>query len=178
MRGEVIELGIAHAPAERRNYSEFRINAAIAEAAGAAVRGAAFGAVELAAGMYARAFAAAEVEPAGARTSSLTPLLLASMARRLVTGGEWLGAIEVDHGGAVELREASSWDVRGGAAPDELALHGHDVRAIFERLPKSCRPRESCMCGMRPGRANRGAGARRCRLQRIRARWLRHWSCV
>ena len=67
--------------------------------------------------MYARAFAAAEVEPAGARTSALTPLLLSSMARRLVTGGEWLGAIEVDPAGAVELREASSWDVRGGPAP-------------------------------------------------------------
>ena len=117
MRGEVIELGIAHAPAERRGYTEMRINAAVAEAAGAAVRGAAFGAVEIAAGAYARAFAAAEVEPAGARTSALTPALLASMARRLVTGGEWLGAIEVDPGGAVELREASSWDVRGGAAP-------------------------------------------------------------
>ena len=113
----MIELGIAHAPVERRNYTEFRINAAVAEAAGAAVRGAAFGAVELAAGMYARAFAAAEVDPPGARTASLTPLLLASMARRLLTGGEWLGAIEVDPGGAVELREASSWDVRGGPAP-------------------------------------------------------------
>ena len=89
----------------------------MSQVAGAAVRGAAFGAVEVAAGMFARAFAAAEVEPAGARTSSLTPALLASMARRLVTGGEWLGAIEVDPGGAVELREASSWDVRGGPAP-------------------------------------------------------------
>ena len=102
---------------ERRNFTEFRINAAVAEAAGAAVRGAAFGAVEIAAGQYARAFAAAEVEPAGARTAALTPALLASMARRLVTGGEWLGAIEVDPAGAVELREASSWDVRGGPAP-------------------------------------------------------------
>ena len=117
MRGKVIELGIAHAPVERRNYSQFRIDASVAEAAGAAVRGGAFGAVEIAAGAYARAFAAAEVEPAGARTASLTPLLLASMARRLLTGGEWLGAIEVDPAGAVELREAVSWDVRGGPAP-------------------------------------------------------------
>ena len=117
MRGEVIELGIAHAPVERRNYTEFRVSAAVAEAAGAAVRGAAFGAVEIAAGAYARAFAAAEVEPAGARTSALTPALLSNLARRLVTGGEWLGAIEVDPAGAVELREAVSWDVRGGPAP-------------------------------------------------------------
>ena len=112
----MIELGIAHAPVERRSYTEFRINAAVADAAGAAVRGAAFGAVEIAAGAYARAFAAAEVEPAGARTSALTPALLSNLARRLVTGGEWLGAIEVDPAGAVELREASSWDVRGGPA--------------------------------------------------------------
>ena len=115
--GPVIELGIARPSVERRNYTEFRVSAAMADAAGAAVRGAAFGAVEIAAGAYSRAFAAAEVEPPGSRTSCLTPLLLASMARRLVTGGEWLGAIEVDPGGGVELREASSWDVRGGPAP-------------------------------------------------------------
>ena len=113
----MIELGISRAPVEKRNFTEFRINAAVAEAAGAAVRGAAFGAVEIAAGMFARAFSACEVDPPGSRTSCLTPLLLASMARRLVTGGEWLGAIEVDPAGAVELREASSWDVRGGPAP-------------------------------------------------------------
>ena len=115
--GPVIEPGIARAPVERRNYTQFRIDAAVADAAGAAVRGAAFGAVEVAAGMYARAFAAAEVEPAGARTAALTPALLSSLARRLATGGESLHAIEVD-GGRVELREASSWDVRGGPAPD------------------------------------------------------------
>ena len=141
----MLELGIARlAPVERRNYTELRINAAVSDAAGAAVRGAAFGAVEVAAGMYARAFAACEVEPAGARTSSLTPALLASMARRLVTGGEWLGAIEVDPGGAVELREASSWDVRGGPAPAAGATRsqrpGH-LRA----LPKPYPPRASCM---------------------------------
>ena len=113
----MIELGLARAPAERRNYTEFRVSAAMADAGGAAVRGAAFGAVEIGASMYARAFAAAEVEPAGARTASLSPALLASVARRLITGGEWLASIEVE-GGAVELREASSWDVRGGPGPD------------------------------------------------------------
>ena len=113
----MLELGIAQlAPVERRNYTEFRINAAVSEAAGAAVRGAAFGAVEVAAGMYARAFAAAEVEPAGARLDALTPAVLSSMARRLITGGEWLASIEVA-AGAVALHEASSWDVRGGPAP-------------------------------------------------------------
>ena len=111
----MLELGITREPFEGRNYSQFRIDASVAEAAGAAVRGAAFGAVEIAAGAYARAFAAAEVEPAGARTAALTPALLASMARRLITGGEWLGAIEVE-GARVELREASTWDIRGGAA--------------------------------------------------------------
>ena len=114
----MLELGIARlAPVERRNYTELRINAAVADAAGAAVRGAAFGAVEIAAGMFARAFAAAEVEPAGARTAALTPALLASMVRSLVTGGESLHAIEVDPGGAVALREAVTWDVRGGPEP-------------------------------------------------------------
>ena len=113
----MIELGLSRAPGERRNYTEFRVSAAMADAAGAAVRGAAFGACEVAAGMYARAFAAAEVEPRGARTASLSPLLLSSMARRLITGGEWLASIEVE-GGRIELREASSWDVRGGPGPD------------------------------------------------------------
>ena len=113
----MIELGITREPFERRNYSQFRIDASVAEAAGAAVRGAAFGACEIAAGMFARAFAAAEVEPGGARLDALTPAVLSSMARRLITGGEWLASIEVE-GGAVELREASSWDVRGGPAAD------------------------------------------------------------
>ena len=114
----MIELGLSRAPGERRSYTEFRVNAAVTDAAGAAVRGAAFGAVEIAAGMFSRAFSGAEVDPPGSRTSALTPLLLASMARRLVTGGEWLASIEVDAAGGVELREASAWDVRGGPAPD------------------------------------------------------------
>ena len=153
MRGEVIELGIAHAPVERRAYTEFRVSAAVAEAAGAAVRGAAFGAVEIAAGMFARAFAAAEVEPAGARTSCLTPLLLASMARRLLTAGEALAVIEVDPAGAVELREAVSWDVRGGPAACFLELHRHHVRAIFLAY-RSRAGRGSRACAVRhsPGR--------------------------
>ena len=108
----MIELGIARAPVERRNYTQFRVDAAVAEATGAAVRGAAFGAVEIAAGMFARAFAACEVEPAGARTAALTPAVLSSLARSLLTRGEWLAAIEVD-AGQVALYEAADWDVLG-----------------------------------------------------------------
>ena len=128
----MLELGIAQlAPVERRNYTEFRINAAVSEAAGAAVRGAAFGAVEVAAGMYARAFAAAEVDPPGARTAALTPLLLASMARRLVTGGEWFAR----HRGRRRARRATRGVELGRArraGPGRLALHRHNVRAIVE----------------------------------------------
>ena len=96
---------------ERRNYTAMRT----AELeAGAEVGRAALGAVEIAAGMFARAFASADVSPVGVRTAGVSPGMLASVARRLIVAGESCHLIEVE-GGAVVLREASHWSVTGGA---------------------------------------------------------------
>ena len=72
------------------------------------------GAVEIAAAAFARAFAGATVEPAGARTAALTPALLSSIGRRLITSGESVHVIDVA-GGTVRLAECSSWNVTGTA---------------------------------------------------------------
>ena len=75
---------------------------------------AAVGAVEIAAGMFARAFASAGVSPVGVRTAGVSPDVLAGIARRLVTAGESCHLIEVERG-AVVLRECSHWSVTGSA---------------------------------------------------------------
>lgn len=110
----MIELGISTGPprAERHSYTT-AITGAVEQWAEHGLYGV-HGAVEIAASYYARAFAVASVEPAGARTAALTPAVLSSIARRLVTSGEAVHVIDVD-GGAVRLSEASSWNVTGGA---------------------------------------------------------------
>ena len=84
---------------------------AIAEQAGGASVGdpSAIAALETAAGLYARAFAAATVEPAH---PAITPAVLALIARGLIRRGESLHLVDVD-GGAPVLIPAGSWDVRG-----------------------------------------------------------------
>ena len=112
----MIELGIAGGllspRVERRNYTSMLTAAAETEAT-AGLLGAAVGAVEVAARLYAAAFASAEVEPANARTAALTPALLGDVARRLVAQGEAVLLVEVD-GGAVRLLPAVWWTVTGG----------------------------------------------------------------
>ncbi len=112
----MIELGIGQGPdaprVEKRNYSAIGIAAAEAWAASGAV-GAALGAVEVAAGLYGRAFASATVEPAGPRTAALTPAVLADLARRLVTAGESVHLVDVG-GGRVTVTAATWATVTGG----------------------------------------------------------------
>ena len=84
-------------------------------------------AAECAAGMWARAFAAATVTP---DTAVLTPGVLASIARSLIVAGESLHVIEVLDGD-LYLIPASSWDVTGDSPHPsswsyELQLDGPD----------------------------------------------------
>ena len=69
----------------------------------------AIAALEACAGLWARAFATATVEPAH---PAVTPAVLALIARDLIRRGESVFAIEVE-GAAPVLRPAGSWDVRG-----------------------------------------------------------------
>lgn len=68
------------------------------------------GAAEACAGLYARAFASAQVE--GDEYGVLTPGLLARIARSLIVPGESLHLIRV-RGGSVRLIPCGDWDVLG-----------------------------------------------------------------
>ena len=112
----MIELGISGGPpSERHSYTTLHTEAA-ERWAESGLMGAAVGAVEVGASHYARAFAVASVSPAGPRTAALTPALLSSIGRRLITSGEAVFLIDVA-GAAVGLHEASSWNVTGDADP-------------------------------------------------------------
>ncbi len=76
----------------------------------------ALGAVEAAAGLWARAFASATVEPQTLVTNALTPAVLAAIGRGLAVRGEVVFEVEVN--GAVMLTQASSWKVSGGVRPE------------------------------------------------------------
>ena len=110
------ELGIAAGPdaprVERRSYTSM-LTAAAETWADAGLLGAAVGAVEVAAGWYARAFASADIESPGVRTAALTPALLGDVARRLVAQGEAVLLVDVE-GGMVTLTPATWWTVQGG----------------------------------------------------------------
>ena len=107
----------AKAPTETRStgYTSLLTDSLVSAAEGTdAARVGALGALEVCAGTWARAFAAARVEPQTARTSALTPDVLAAIGRRLIRRGESCHVIDVDVDGIVRLHECSWWDVTGG----------------------------------------------------------------
>ena len=75
------------------------------------------GALEIAAGFWARAFASAKVTPENNITASLTPSKLALIGRELCRRGETVLKIHVS-GGKVQLLPAGSWDIQGGPEKD------------------------------------------------------------
>ena len=107
---------------ERREalpFTDAVVAALTAQAAGTVAGDpSAIAALETAAGLWARAFASAEVAPATPATAAVTPACLALIARDLIRRGESVHAIEVERG-AIRLAPVGSWDVRGG--PDERA---------------------------------------------------------
>ena len=110
----MIELGIAQIGprVERHNYTR-SLTGAVEQWASEGVYGALHGAVETAARYYSAAFAVATVTPQTPATAGLTPDVLASVARRLITRGESCHLIDVD-GGRVELIECSEWSLYAG----------------------------------------------------------------
>ena len=113
----MLELGIAQlAPAriEKRNYTEMLTTLAVAEAGGVSIVPLGLGALEIAAGLYSRAFASAEVS--GPRAGAVSPDVLARIGRELIRAGESLHVVVVD-GARIELRPVASWDVLGGVRP-------------------------------------------------------------
>ena len=78
----------------------------------------ALGALEVAAGFWARAFASANITPENPLTRSLTPSILAMIGRELCRSGETVFKITVTPSGKVRLVPAGSWDIRGGTDPE------------------------------------------------------------
>ena len=96
-------------------FTDALVAAIVARAGGASVgEPNAIAALEVAAGLWSRAFASTELSPA---IPAVTPSMLASVGRELVRRGESLWAIDVRRG-EIELRPAGSWDVAGGSDPE------------------------------------------------------------
>ena len=96
---------------EVRNYANAALEAQWLHATGdPAPTASASAALETAAGLYSRAFAGAQVE----NGPSVTPQVLASIARSLIRRGECVHLIDVARDG-LRLREVGSHDVRGPA---------------------------------------------------------------
>ena len=70
-------------------------------------------ALETAAGVWARAFAAAQLEPG---IPAITPEIMAAIARNLIRYGECVYGLDIADGGLV-LLPVASWDVAGNARP-------------------------------------------------------------
>ena len=101
--------------AEPSDYTSLLLATAYASASGTGSDPSVLGALETAAGFWARAFAAATVTGApDVIPRAVTPWMLATTARSLIRAGESLWAIEVK-GGAVRLEPCAYWDVRGSS---------------------------------------------------------------
>ena len=102
----------------RSSATDAIVTALISQAGGASASPSveALASVEACAGLWARAFASATVEPQTPATSALTPVVLAAIGRGLAVRGEAVFVLDVN--GAVELTQASSWKVRGGTRPE------------------------------------------------------------
>ena len=102
---------------------------------GAAV--AATGALESAAGLVSRCFAAAEVSGPDHAVQALGPNVLAQIGRALIRSGEAVYYLDVQAGRLI-LLPAQSWDVFGNAQPDSwnyrLTLAGPDSLTNVDRV--------------------------------------------
>ena len=95
---------------EAQPFTDAIVAALAAQAAGTVAGDPnAIAALETAAGLWARAFAAARLEPA---VPAVTPAVMALIGRDLIRRGESVFSISIE-GGAPVLIEVGSWDVRG-----------------------------------------------------------------
>ena len=96
-------------------YADAIVAAIVAQASGNSVgEPGALAALEIASGLWARAFASAELS---SPIPAVTPSVLASIGRELVRRGESLWAVDVRRG-QITLTPAGSWDIAGSANPE------------------------------------------------------------
>ena len=97
---------------ESQPFTDAVVGAIYAQAAGTvAADPSGLAALEVAAGLYARSFAAATIQPEGLQ-DVVGPAVRALIARNLIRRGESVHLIDVDRG-TLRLIPAGSWDVRG-----------------------------------------------------------------
>ena len=110
--------GFGNKTEHRADATDAIVSALLAGAAGtgAAPHSEALAAVEIAAGLWSRAFASATVAPDTLATRALTPSVLAALGRGLALRGEAVFMIDVD--GGLLLTQAASWTVEGGTRPE------------------------------------------------------------
>ncbi len=117
----MIGLGVSSGPdriEHRSSYESLIVGAMEDQAVGLGVlRPLVLGAVEVAAGAYARGFASAEVGGPTGISLAVTPITLSSIARGLIRRGESRHLLDVDRAGRLALREVASWNVEGGPDP-------------------------------------------------------------
>ena len=97
-------------------------------------------ALEAAAGVVGRAFAAAEVRAPDAMLGALDPAFLSMVGRSLIRRGEIVFLIKVD-GGRVKLLPCASHDISGGPDPDSwtyrMTVGGPERSLTYDRVPAS-----------------------------------------
>ena len=120
------DLEIREAVTPSGDYSRDLVALLLSQAGGTTLRGVP-AALEIAAGMWGRAFATSRINPTNSRTAGLNAVTLAAIGRRLLLRGQWVAEIEV-MGGMVHLAEAQAWEVYGGRRPEswewELTFDG------------------------------------------------------
>ena len=98
------------------SYTDTLVDLIVSRATGETAKATATGALEAAAGVVARAFAAAEVTGPSQLVGALTPSLLSMVGRALIRQGEFVAAIDIKKGRVV-LHPAADWDVQGSYDP-------------------------------------------------------------
>ena len=105
-------------PETRASATDVLVSAIQTAAAGISTENAsAIAALEVAAGMWSRAFAAATVKPQTLATRAITPAIMASIGRQLVMRGQSLHALMVERG-QVRLDPVGYWEIKGDS-PNE-----------------------------------------------------------
>ena len=94
-------------------YEGLILNAIVAQANGGIVTSAGLGALEVACGLWSRAFAGCTVEASERIQQAVTPSVLSLIARNLIAKGEDVHSIYVEDG-QLELIPCGSWSVTGG----------------------------------------------------------------
>ena len=114
-------------PETRASATDVLVSAIQTAAAGISTENAsAIAALEVAAGMWSRAFAAAIVKPQTLETRAITPAIMASIGRQLVMRGQSLHALMVERG-QVRLDPIGYWDIKGDSPNEDDWI----VRAQF-----------------------------------------------